>query len=454
MIKMIKKVLIANRGEIAVRIIRACHELGIQTVAVYSTVDKNSLHVHLADQAVCIGNHQVTASYLNVNNILSAAINTGADAIHPGFGFLSENASFAKKCAECGIKFIGPSGDLITLMGDKSEARATAERVGIPVVPGSKGVLKSSAEAAELAKEIGYPVLIKAVSGGGGRGMRVSNSPDDIKSAYDTAKSEAAAAFGDGSLYMEKFVANPMHIEVQILADEHGNVVHLGERDCSLQRRNQKVIEEAPSIKLSDKVRKEMGEVAANACRQIGYTNAGTFEFIMDKEQNYYFIEMNTRIQVEHPVTEMITGIDIIKEQIKVANGEKLSFTQEDIKFEGHSIECRVNAEIPEKGFVPSPGTINFIHFPGGNGVRIDSGICQESEITPFFDSMVAKIIVHGKNRTEAIDKMKRAIEEFTVDGIQTNADFLYELLISDEFNSGDYHTKFIEQYLSGKEDK
>ncbi len=446
---MIKKILIANRGEIAVRIIRACHELNIQTVAIYSTVDKDALHVQLADEAICVGGHKTASSYLNMNNILSAAINTGVDAIHPGFGFLSENTSFAKKCEETGIKFIGPKAEVITLMGDKAKAREVAESAGVPVVPGSDGILKSYEEAEKLAKKIGFPVLIKAVSGGGGRGMRVADTLDDLKSAYNTAKSEAKVAFGDDSLYMEKFIVGPMHIEIQVIADEHGNVAHLGERDCSMQRRNQKIIEEAPSIKLTEKVRNKMGKVAVDLVKKIGYTNAGTIEFIMDENMNYYFIEMNTRIQVEHPVTEMITGIDLICEQIKIASGEKLSFKQSDIEYNGHSIECRVNAEIPEMNFSPSPGKLNFVHFPGGNGVRVDSGVCQESEISPFYDSMVAKIIVHAKNREDAINKMKRALEEFTVDGVQTNVDFLYELLITEEFQTGKYNTKFVEKYLA-----
>ncbi len=450
---MIKKVLIANRGEIAVRIIRACHEMNIQTVAIYSTADKNALHVQLADESVCVGGHKTMDSYLNMNNILSAAINKGVDAIHPGFGFLSENASFAKKCEETGIKFIGPKAQIITLMGDKAKAREVAESAGVPVVPGSDGILKSYEEAEKLAKEIGFPVLIKAVSGGGGRGMRVANSLEELKSSYHTAKSEAKVAFGDDSLYMEKFIVGPMHIEIQIIADEHGNAVHLGERDCSMQRRNQKIIEEAPSVKVDEKLRKKMGKIATDLVEKIGYTNAGTIEFIMDDDLNFYFIEMNTRIQVEHPVTEMITGYDLICEQIRIAAGEKLSFKQEDIDFNGHAIECRVNAEIPEMNFAPSPGKINFVHFPGGNGVRVDSGICQESEISPFYDSMVAKIIVHANTREEAIRKMKRALEEFTIDGVQTNVDFLYELLITDAFNSGKYNTKYVERYLE-KEDK
>ncbi len=445
---MIKKVLIANRGEIAVRIISACHELNISTVAIYSTADKDSLHVQLADEAICVGGHKTNESYLNVNNILSAAINTSADAIHPGFGFLSENAAFAKKCEEVGIKFIGPKAEVITMMGDKAKAREVAEKAGVPVVPGSDGILESYQEALDLANKIGFPVLIKAVSGGGGRGMRVANSVEELESAYKTAKSEAKNAFGDDSLYMEKFIVGPMHIEIQVIADEHGNVAHLGERDCSMQRRNQKIIEEAPSIKLSDKTRKSMGDVAVNLVKEIGYTNAGTIEFIMDDEQNYYFIEMNTRIQVEHPVTEMVTGIDLIMEQIKIASGEKLSFKQKDVVLKGHAIECRVNAEIPEMNFAPSPGKLNFVYFPGGNGVRVDSGVCQESEISPFYDSMVAKVIVWAPNRERAILKMKRALEDFAIDGVKTNIDFLYEMLSTKAFNTGDYNTKFVEKYL------
>ena len=372
---MLQKILIANRGEIAVRIIRACREMGIRTVAVYSEADKNSLHKTLADEAVCIGPAASSKSYLNMKSILEAACLTGADSIHPGFGFLSENASFAKICNDMGIKFIGPSGELINLLGNKSKAKETMKKAGVPVVPGSEGLIKNKEEAIELAEKIKYPVILKASAGGGGRGIRVAYSKEELEKSYDLVKQEAKISFGDDSIYLEKFIENPRHVEIQILADEHGNCIHLGERDCSIQRRNQKIIEETPSMAISGKTRKKMGQVAVKAVKEIGYTNAGTIEFLVDKNQDFYFMEMNTRVQVEHPITEMITGIDIIKEQIKIASGEKLSLEQEDITFTGHVMEARINAENPDKNFMPCPGKITGLHLPGGNGVRVDTAI-------------------------------------------------------------------------------
>ena len=446
---MLKKVLIANRGEIAVRIIRACREMGIRTVAIYSEVDKDSLHVKLADQAICIGPAPSAKSYLNVKAILEAACLTGADSIHPGFGFLSENANFAKICEEMGIKFIGPNHELIELLGNKSKAKETMKKAGVPVVPGSDGLIYSKKQAVELAEKIKYPVMLKASSGGGGKGIRIAYNKDELEKEYDIVRQEAKISFNDDSLYLEKFVENPRHVEIQVLADEHGNAIHLGERDCSVQRRNQKVLEETPSGILDEKTRKKMGEVAVKAVKEIGYSNAGTIEFLVDKNKDFYFMEMNTRVQVEHPVTEMVTGVDIIKEQIKIASGEELGYKQEDIKFEGHSMEVRINAENPDKNFMPCPGTITGLHLPGGNGVRIDTAVYTGYTIPPVYDSMIAKLIVHAENRDAAIAKMKRALEECVIEGIDTNIDFLFRILSNEHFVNNDYDTSFIEKFMS-----
>ena len=443
---MLKKVLIANRGEIAVRIIRACREMGIRTVAIYSEADKNALHTKLADESICIGPAPSSKSYLNVKAILEAACLTGADSIHPGFGFLSENANFAKICEEMGIKFIGPNHKLIELLGNKSKAKETMKKAGVPVVPGSEGLLSSKKQALELAEEMKYPVMLKASAGGGGRGIRVAYTPEELEKEYDLVRQEAKISFNDDSIYLEKFIENPRHVEIQILADEKGNCIHLGERDCSIQRRNQKVLEETPSSILDDKTRTKMGEVAVKAVKQIGYTNAGTIEFLVDKNKDFYFMEMNTRVQVEHPVTEMVTGVDIIKEQIKIASGEKLSYTQKDIKIKGHSMEARINAENPEMNFMPCPGTITGLHLPGGNGVRVDTAIYSGYAVPPTYDSMLAKIIVHGKDRNESIAKLKSAVAELVVDGIQTNADFILKILSNEKFISNDYDTSFIQK--------
>lgn len=443
---MLKKVLIANRGEIAVRIIRACREMGIRTVAIYSEADKNALHTTLADEAICIGPAPSQKSYLNIKAILEAACLTGADSIHPGFGFLSENANFAKICKEMGIKFIGPEDKLINLLGNKSKAKETMKKAGVPVVPGSEGLLNSKKQALELAQIIKYPVMLKASAGGGGRGIRVAYTPEELEKDYDLVKQEAKIAFNDDSIYLEKFVENPRHVEIQILADEHGNAIHLGERDCSIQRRNQKILEETPSSILSEETRRRMGETAINAVKEIGYTNAGTIEFLVDKNQDFYFMEMNTRVQVEHPVTEMVTGVDIIKEQIRIASGEELQYKQKDIIFTGHSMETRINAENPNKNFMPCAGTIKGLHLPGGNGVRIDTAIYSGYTIPPNYDSMIAKIIVHGKDRQESIQKMKSAVAELVVDGIQTNADFILKILDNEKFINNKYDTSFIEK--------
>ena len=443
---MLKKVLIANRGEIAVRIIRACREMGIRTVAIYSEADKNALHVQLADEAICVGPAPSNKSYLNVKAILEAACLTGADSIHPGFGFLSENPNFAKICQETGIKFIGPDYKLIELLGNKSRAKETMKRAGVPVVPGSEGLIYSKEQAVTLAEQIKYPVMLKASAGGGGRGIRIAYSKEELEKEYDLVKQEAKVSFNDDSLYLEKFVENPRHVEIQILADEHGNCIHLGERDCSVQRRNQKVLEETPSGILDEKTRKKMGEVAVKAVQEIGYSNAGTIEFLVDKNKDFYFMEMNTRIQVEHPVTEMVTGVDIIKEQIKIASGEELTYKQEDIKFEGHSMEVRINAENPDKNFMPCPGTITGLHVPGGNGVRVDTAIYSGYAVPPTYDSMLAKLIVHGKTREESIAKMKSAVAEFVVEGITTNIDFLLKILENENFKTNNYDTSFIKK--------
>ena len=443
---MLKKVLIANRGEIAVRIIRACRELGISTVAVYSEIDKDALHVKLADEAVCIGPADSSKSYLNVKNILEAACLTGVDSIHPGFGFLSENSHFAKICEEIGIKFIGPSYKMIDLMGNKSKAKDTMKQNKVPVVPGSDGLVKDLEETKKIASKIGYPVILKASSGGGGKGIRIAYSEEELIKGYNIVKQEAKISFNDDSMYIEKYIENPRHIEIQIMADEHGNVVHLGERDCSVQRNNQKILEETPSSFIDDKLRNNMGKVAVNAVKQIGYTNLGTIEFLVDKNKYFYFMEMNTRVQVEHPVTEMITDIDIIKEQLKISSGERLSFTQEDIKFNGHSMECRINAENPKKKFMPCPGKITGLHLPGGNGIRVDTAIYTDYTIPGNYDSMIAKVIVHGKDRNESIAKMKSALREFVIEGIDTNIEFLDEILNNKNFIKNNYDTSFIKK--------
>lgn len=442
---MFKKVLIANRGEIAVRVIRACRELGISTVAVYSEADRDALHVTLADEAYCIGPAPSKDSYLNMTNLLSTATLVGADAIHPGYGFLAENADFAELCAACNITFIGPSPEAIIKMGDKTTAKETMKAAGVPVVPGTDGVIEDLNEALKTAAEIGYPVIVKATAGGGGKGMRVVHDEEELKRAITLAQKEAEANFGNPGVYLEKFLVEPRHIEIQVLADQYGNCIHLGERDCSIQRRYQKLIEEAPSPALTARLRKKMGEAAVTAALSVNYSGAGTVEFLLDKNGNFYFMEMNTRIQVEHPVTEMITGIDLVKEQIRIAAGEKLSISQDQVKFNGWSIECRINAERPDRNFMPSPGKIEFYLPPGGAGIRIDSACYQGYQITPFYDSMVAKLIVWGKNRQEAIDRMSRALKEFAIDGVYTTIPFHLKLLNHPRFKSGDFHIQFLE---------
>lgn len=443
---MLKKVLIANRGEIAVRIIRACREMGIKTVAVYSEADKDALHRKLADQSICIGPAISNKSYLNIKAIIEAACLTGCDSIHPGFGFLSENSHFAKICEEIGIKFIGPSYKLIDLLGNKSKAKQTMKKVGVPVVLGSDGLIKTKEEAKSIAEKIGYPVMLKASAGGGGKGIRIAYSEEELLHQYDIVKQEAKVSFGDDSLYMEKFIENPRHVEIQVLGDEYGNAIHLGERDCSIQRRNQKMLEESPSVAIDDTTRKKMGEIAVNAVKEIGYVNAGTIEFLVDKNKDFYFMEMNTRVQVEHPVTEMVTGVDIIKEQIKIASGEKLQITQNDINFIGHSLEARVNAENPDKNFMPCPGKITGLHLPGGNGIRVDTAIYAGYIVPQNYDSMLAKVIVHGKSREESIAKMKSALAEFVIEGINTNIDFLIKILENKNFITNNYDTSFIKE--------
>ena len=443
---MIHKILIANRGEIAVRIIRACRELGIATVAVYSEADVDALHTQLADEAVCIGPAASKDSYLNMANIISATIITGADAIHPGFGFLSENTKFVEMCEECNITFIGPSSKLIYAMGNKSQARSTMVAAGVPVVPGTKDPVYDAKEGLEIAKGIGFPVMIKASSGGGGKGMRVSFSEEDFIENFTVAQLESVNAFADNTMYIEKCIISPRHIEFQILADKFGNVVHLGERDCSIQRRHQKVLEESPSCAIDEDLRKRMGETAVRAAKAVKYENAGTIEFLLDADKNFYFMEMNTRIQVEHPVTEMVTDTDLIKEQIRIAAGMPLSMAQEDIHVSGHAIECRINAENPETNFRPCPGVIEDVHIPGGNGIRVDTAIYPGYEIPPYYDSMIAKLIVRGKNREEAIDKMHSALGEFIIQGVDTNLDFEYEIINNPKFREGDISTSFIEE--------
>ena len=444
---MIKKILIANRGEVALRVIRACRELGIRTVAVYSEADVNSLHVRFADEHVCIGPAPSSASYLNIPHIISAAEITGAEAIHPGYGFLSENAAFAVICDQCNIKFIGPTADIIQRMGDKAEARRTAMRAKVPVTPGSDGVVRNADEAAKFANKAGYPVIIKAVAGGGGRGMRVATDDESLRANLSMAQTEAQAAFGNGDVYIEKYLVNPRHVEFQVLGDEQGNVIHLGERDCSVQRRHQKLIEETPCPVMTTELRERMGKAAIAACKATGYIGAGTIEFLLDHNRNYYFMEMNTRIQVEHPVTEVVTNIDIVKEQIRVAAGLPLRYKQKEIIWDGHAIECRINAEDPAQGFRPSPGTLETYHPPGGPGVRIDSHAYREYVISPYYDSMIAKLIVRDHDREEAIQRMSRALEEYIIEGVKTTIPFHQWVMNHPVFRSGDFGTGFVEQY-------
>jgi acetyl-CoA carboxylase, biotin carboxylase subunit len=444
----IGKLLIANRGEIALRILRTCREMGIATVAVHSTVDRNALHVQLADEAVCVGEAPSSRSYLNIPNILAAATSRGADAIHPGYGFLAENANFAEICQAHSITFVGPSPESIRAMGDKSTAKHTMQRVGVPTIPGSEGLLDSPEAAAQLAETMGFPVMIKATAGGGGRGMRLVTTPDQLESLFRAAQGEAEAAFGNPGLYMEKFIDRPRHVEVQILADRHGNVVHLGERDCSVQRRHQKLLEEAPSPGLSADLRQRMGDAAVAAARSIGYEGAGTVEFLLDRSGHFYFMEMNTRIQVEHPVTEMVTGIDLIAEQLRIAGGEPISMRQEEIHIYGHAIECRINAEDPSHNFRPTPGRITGWLPPGGPGVRVDSHVYTGYEISPFYDSLIGKLIVWGIDRDAALRRLRRALSECAITGIPTTIDFHLALLDRPEFQRGEIHTKFVEQEM------
>lgn len=446
-----KKILIANRGEIAVRIIRACKEMNIKTVAIYSEADRNSLHTRLADEAICIGPAPSNKSYLNIKNIIEAANITKSDSIHPGFGFLSENAKFAQICEESNIKFIGPKSEVIDLLGNKSNSKKLMQKAGVPTIPGSNGDVKSVKEALNVCNKIGYPVMIKAAAGGGGKGIRVVNSEEELEQSYNIVKQEARISFSSDEVYIEKYIKNPRHVEIQILADEHGNIVHLGERDCTIQRNHQKIIEETPSTAIDDKLRAKMGAAAIKAAKIAGYTSCGTVEFLVDSDKNFYFMEMNTRIQVEHPITEMRTGVDIVKEQIKIAAGEELKFKQKDVKFEGCSIECRINAENPSKNFMPCPGKITDINLPGGNGIRVDTAIYNGYVIPPNYDSMIAKIIVHGTTRNEAISKMKRALEELVIDGVETNRDFLFEIIRNPNFIRGNFDTSFIETEILNK---
>ena len=445
---MFQKILIANRGEIAVRIIRACREMGIKTVAVYSEADRDALHTLLADEAICIGPAPSAESYLNMELILTACVAMKADAIHPGFGFLSENARFAELCEKCHIRFIGPPAEVIHRMGNKSEARKTMMEAGVPVIPGSKEPVFTVEEGLKTAREVGFPVMIKASSGGGGKGMRVSYGEDDFASNFQNAQMESVKGFSDDTMYIERFVERPRHIEFQILADSFGNVVHLGERDCSIQRRHQKLLEEAPSAAISEELRERMGQAAVKAARSVHYENAGTIEFLLDKNKEFYFMEMNTRIQVEHPVTEAVTDLDLIKEQIRIAAGEPLSVTQEDIQITGHAIECRINAENPDKHFMPCPGTITDIHLPGGRGVRVDTAVYNNYTIPPNYDSMILKLIVHDKDRPSAIAKMRSALGELVIEGITTNVDFQYELIGDRDFEDGNVDTDFIPSHF------
>ena len=446
---MFRKILIANRGEIAVRIIRACREMGIATVAVYSEADREALHTQLADEAVCIGPAAATDSYLNMEQILSACIATKADAIHPGFGFLSENSRFVEMCEKCNITFIGPTAEMMDKMGNKSQARLTMIEAGVPVVPGTKEPVYDAKRGAVLAESIGYPVMIKASSGGGGKWMRIALGPDDFEETFKVAQLESVRGFGDNTMYIEKYVQEPRHIEFQIMADKYGNVVQFGERDCSIQRNHQKMIEESPSAALTPELRKKMGDAAVRAAKAVHYESAGTIEFLLDKDKNFYFMEMNTRIQVEHPVTEMVSGVDLMKEMIRVAAGEPLSVKQEDIHLQGHAMECRINAEDPAHHFRPCPGVIEEIHLPGGNGVRIDTAAYNGYEIPPFYDSMIAKVIVHGRTRQEAIDKMRSTLGELIIDGVTTNVDFQYEILDNEDFQAGEITTDFIPMHFN-----
>ncbi len=445
---MFKKILIANRGEIAVRIIRACRELGVRSIAVYSTADRSSLHAQIADEAICIGPPATKDSYLNMDAIIQAAINTGAEAIHPGFGFLSENAEFARLCEKNGIVFIGPSYKAIEMLGDKAAAKETMAAAGVPVIPGSKGAVKSLKEAQKIAETAGYPVLVKASAGGGGRGIRRVDSPKELEAQMTAAQQEAKSFFGDDTVYIEKFLINPHHVEIQIMADKQGNYIYLGERDCSMQRRNQKVLEECPSPVVDEELRQKMGNAAVTAAKQCGYYNAGTIEFLVDDNHDFYFMEMNTRIQVEHPITEEVTGFDLVKAQIEVAAGLPLRVSQEDIKLRGHAIECRINAENPELNFRPSPGTITALYVPGGPGIRIDGAVYQGYTITPYYDSMISKLIAHGSDRDDAIRKMRWALSEFIVDGVDTNIDFQLDLIKRPEFISGSYDIGFLNRYM------
>ena len=444
---MFKKILIANRGEIAVRVIRACRDMGIISVAVYSEADKDSMHANIADESLCIGGAAAKDSYLNMRAIITAAQISGADAIHPGYGFLSENTLFVKLCEENGVKFIGPSAKSIAVMGNKAEAKIMMLKAGVPTIPGSNGAVQSLKEAEEICDKIKYPVMLKAVSGGGGRGIRQVLNSDALKNAYDMSRAEAYASFGDDSVYIEKYIENPRHIEIQILADEYGNTVHLFERDCSLQRRHQKIMEESPSTFMDPELREKMGDAAVKAAKAANYANAGTIEFLVDRDKNFYFMEMNTRVQVEHPVTEFITGIDIVTQQIKIANGEPLELSQSNIKLLGHAIECRINAEDPDKNFAPSPGIIKELNVPGGPGVRVDSAVYQGYGIPPYYDSMISKLIVFGSSREEAIARMRRALAEYLFDGIITNVDYQIELLSTEEFQTGNFHNNFIDEY-------
>ena len=446
---MFRKILIANRGEIAVRIIRACREMGIATVAVYSEADREALHTQLADEAVCIGPAAATDSYLNMEQILSACIATKADAIHPGFGFLSENSRFVEMCEKCNITFIGPTAKMMDKMGNKSQARLTMIEAGVPVVPGTKEPVYDAKRGAAMAEDIGYPVMIKASSGGGGKGMRIAFGPDDFEENFQVAQLESVRGFGDNTMYIEKYVQEPRHIEFQIMADKFGNVVQFGERDCSIQRNHQKMIEESPSVALTPELRRRMGDAAVRAAKAVHYESAGTIEFLLDKDKNFYFMEMNTRIQVEHPVTEMVSGVDLMKEMIRVAAGEPLSVKQEDIHLQGHAMECRINAEDPAHHFRPCPGVIEEIHLPGGNGVRIDTAAYNGYEIPPFYDSMIAKVIVHGRTRQEAIDKMRSTLGELIIDGVTTNVDFQYEILDNEDFQAGEITTDFIPMHFN-----
>jgi len=445
---MFKKILVANRGEIALRVILACREMGIKTVAVYSEADEETLHVRFADQDVCIGPPRASESYLNVPAIISAAEITGADAIHPGYGFLSESAYLAEVCEACHIKFIGPNPQVIRLMGDKARARRAMKKAGVPVLPGSEGTLDSEDQALKIAQEIGYPVIIKATAGGGGRGMRIVRSASEMARAFRTASREAEAAFGVPDMYVEKYLENPRHIEFQILGDHAGNVVHLGERECSIQRRHQKLIEESPSPALTEKMRRKMGGIVVDAARRVQYTNAGTFEFLMDGDGKFYFMETNTRLQVEHGVTELVTNIDIVKEQIRIAAGEKLSFRQSDVVFTGHAIECRVNAECPDT-FIPSPGTIRTFSIPGGPGIRVDTAMYADAIVTPYYDSMIAKLMAFGRNRNEAMARMRRALDMMIVEGIKTSIPLHRRILESPDFIAGRLSTGFMERFLA-----